>query len=349
MEDELLYRLAPSMLGLARHLRAIRWFALPLALGLTHLAFEHPAHAATPTKAKKKKKQPKKDGPSMDDNAGRDVDEGGTAPGTTDSKAAEPETQQVPAAKPKPAEAQPEPVKLEEDEDAPPEAQGPPEPPSPFSLNWIGLTIQQSFLVFGDVKGVCPAVNDAGKDVAGAAGYSCRDSQGLHRGGVYAGGGNEVHGGFGIADLRFLIGYDRVLGSNLMLGARFGIALLQSPSVVGTTAPMPFHGEAHLYYYFGESPLLNPGIRPFVGLAAGIAEVDGKVSVVYYKDHVGYENNLQGRLDVWRKVGPGFAAARAGFGFPFGHFMLNVEANIPILFNYVGVAPSIAAGLAYGF
>ncbi len=336
-------------LGLARHSRALRWLALPLSLGIASVALESPAHAATPSKTKSKKKAKKKAGPSMDDNAGRDVDEGGTAPGTTDSKSTEPETEQVPAAKPKPAETQPEQVKLEEEDDAPPEVQGPPEAPSPFSRNWISVTIQQSFLVYGDVKGVCPSVNDSNKEFPGAAGYSCRDAGGAHRGDVYAGGGNEVHGGFGLADLRFLVGYDRVLGSNIMLGARGGFAILQSPAVVGTTAPWPLHGEAHLYYFLGESPLMNPGIRPFLGVAAGIAEVDGKVSVTYYKDHVGYQNNLAGRLDVWRKVGPGFGAARAGIGVPFGHFMLNVEANLPIYFPYVGFAPSLDVGLALGF
>jgi len=334
-------------LGLARHLRALRWLALPLSLGITHVAFEPSARAATPTK-KSKKKSKKKAGPSMDDNAGRDVDEGGTAPGTTDSKSTEQETEQVPATKPKP-ETQPEQVKLEEEDDAPPEAEGPPEPPSPFSRHWVGVTIQQSFLVYGDQKGVCPSIDDNGKEFPGAAGYSCRDASGYHRGDVYAGGGNEVHGGFGLGDIRILVGYDRVLGTNLALGARFGFALLQSPAVTGTTAPMPIHGEGHLYYYFGESPFMNQGFRPYVGLAGGVAEVDGKVSVIYYKDHVGYQNNLQGRLDVWRKLGPGFAAARVGFGYPFGNFMLSVEANLPFYFAYTGFAPSLGAGLALGF
>jgi hypothetical protein len=332
------------MLGLARNPRALRWLALPLALGLTHVAFERPAAAAS----SKSKKSKKKTGPSMDDNAGHDVDEGGTAPGTTDSKAAEPEPPaQVPATKPAPVAAAP--AKVEEEDDAPPESKEPPAPPSPFPLNWLSVTIQQSFLVYGDVKGVCPSVDDAGHEYPGAAGYSCRDSTGVHRGAVYAGGGNEVHGGFGLADLRFLIGYDRVLGQNFMLGGRFGVAILQSPAVTGTTAPMPFHGEAHVLYYFGDSPFMSRSIRPFVGIAGGVAEVDGKVSVVYYDDHVGYETNKQGTLDVWRKTGPGFVAATGGFGIPFGSFMLNVELRFPYLFPYSGFAPSLAAGLAYGF
>src|SRR6187399_1727830 len=80
-EDELLYRLAPSMLGKLHPVRALRWLALPLALSMTHVVCEDHADAKP-----KKTKQKKKTGPSMDDNAGRDVDEGGTAPGTTDSK-----------------------------------------------------------------------------------------------------------------------------------------------------------------------------------------------------------------------------------------------------------------------
>jgi hypothetical protein len=346
--DELLYRLAASMLGLARIPKALRWLALPLALGLTHIAFEPSAHAASTKKAKKsKKKQPT--GGSMDDNAGKDTDVGGTAPGTTDSKTAAPE--EAPPEepkKPKPGETPAENVKLEEVDDTPAEVkeEG---PPSPFSLNWLSISVQQNLLIYGDVKGVCPSIDDNGVEHDGAAGYSCRDASGAHRGAVYAGGGNEVHGGVGLADLRFLIGYDRVLGQNITLGARVGIAILQSPAVTGTQAPMPVHGEARFGYYFGESPFMNKGFRPYVLGAVGFAEIDGKVSVTYYKDHVGYQNGQAGTLDVWRKTGPWFVAANAGLSYPFGDFAVNLDLRMAFLFPYIGFAPAATLGLGYGF
>ena len=51
----------------------------------------------------------------MDDNAGKDSDVGGTAPGTTDSKSteSEPEPTTIEQKKPKPSETQAENVQLE--------------------------------------------------------------------------------------------------------------------------------------------------------------------------------------------------------------------------------------------
>jgi hypothetical protein len=339
------------MLRLARTTRALRWLALPLALSFTHVVVERSAGATTTTtkKTKKsKKKQPT--GGSMDDNAGKDSDVGGTAPGTTDSKSTVPDEDAQPdlQKKPKPDETQAENVKLEEVDDTPAEVKES-GPPSPFSLNWITINVQQNLLIYGNVGGVCPSADANGHEYQGAAGYSCRDAGGLHRGDVYASAGNQVHGGLGLADLRFTLGYDRVFGQNFTLGLRAGFAILQSPAVTGTQAPMPVHGEARFAYFFGESPFMNRGLRPFVAASAGLAEIDGKVSVVYYENHVAYENNQQGTLEVWRKTGPWFVSADAGLSYPFGDFAVNLDLRMSVLFPYVGFAPGAILGLGYGF
>jgi hypothetical protein len=337
------------MLRIARISRAFRWLALPLALGVTHVAFESEADAQTATSKKKKKKGKKKKGPSMDDSAGQDVEAGGFAPGTKDSTTTQVEVVEEPEKKkPKPGETAAEEVTLEEVDEAPPESAEPEGPPSPFSLNWLSLTIQQNVLIYPNQPNVCPAVNDAGQPVNGAGGYSCRDADSLHKGAVYAGAGNEVQGGFGLADLRFMLGYDRVLVGKLTLGARFGVAILQSPALRGTKAPMPFHGEGKIAYYFGDSPFERKGIRPYVGFAVGIAQIHGKVSVTYYKDRIGYQNNKPGRVDVWRTTGPGFLALSGGFAYPFGDFALNVELRLQQTLGTPAIAPALAVGLAYG-
>jgi hypothetical protein len=338
------------MLGLARNHRALlRWLILPLALGLTHVAFESSAQATSSAKKSKKSKKKQPAGGSMDDNAGHDSDVGGTAPGTTDSKTSDtgeppPNPQADNQAKPPPP--PPPEAKVEEVDDAPPEK---PSEPSPFSLNWISFSVQQNLMIYGNVKGVCPSIDDAGHEYPSASGYSCRDANGLHRGDVYAGGGNEVHGGLGLADLRFLLGYDRVLGQNFTLGVRVGVAILQSPAVTGTQAPLPVHAEARVGYYFGDAPFMNRGFRPYVTLATGLAEIDSKVSVVYYKDHAGYQNNQSGTLDAWRKTGSWFVAANAGLSYPFGSFAVNLDVRMSFLFPYIGFAPAAILGLGYGF
>lgn len=325
---------------------AVRWLALPLAIGLTHVVVEERTAEAKTKKSKAKKKT----GPSMDDNAGRDVDEGGTAPGTTDSKVSDAKTgeiEMVDQTQPKKKKGpEPEPVVLEE-EDAPKEA---PDntPPPPYSLNWLSLMLQQDFLVYTDTKNVCPSADQNGNEYLGQAGYSCRDADGVYKEPVYSGAGNEVHGGFGLATLRINLGYDRVLASRLMLGARFGMLLLQAPAVTGSKAPKPVGGEARVAYYFGDSPFERQGIRPYASFAVGFAEVDGKVSVAYYKDHVGYQNNKQGRLDVWRTTGPGFAALSGGASLPLGSFMLSGEVRLQAMLGTFAFAPALAVTLGYG-
>jgi hypothetical protein len=335
------------MLRIARISRAFRWLALPLALGVTQVAFESDAEAKP---AKKGKKSKKKTGPSMDDTAGQDVEAGGFAPGTKDSKASEVEMidETEKKKKKKPGETEAEEVTLEEVDEAPPETAEPEGPPSPFSLNWLSFTVQQNALIYPTQPNVCPAVNDAGVPINGAGGYSCRDADGIHRGAVYGGAGNQVQGGVGLADLRFMLGYDRVLVGRLTLGARFGVAILQSPALTGTKAPMPFHGEGKVAYYFGDSPFERKGFRPYVGFAVGIAQIHGKVSVTYYKDRIGYQNNKPGRLDVWRTTGPGFLALSGGLAHPFGDFLFNAELRVQQTLGTPAVSPALALGLAYG-
>lgn len=329
------------MLGKPWTSRAFRWLALPLAISLTHVVVEERT-----AEAKTKKKSKKKTGPSMDDNAGKD-DVGGTAPGTTDSKASTSDVEMVDqTAPPKKKAPEPEPVILEE-EDAPPETKDE-GPPPPYSLNWLSLMVQQDFLVYGDTKGVCPSADQNGNEFAGQPGYSCRDADGVYSDPVYSGAGNEVHGGFGLATLRINLGYDRVLGSRLMLGARFGIMLLQAPAVTGSKAPKPVGGEARVAYYFGDSPFERQGIRPYTSFAVGFAEVDGKVSVVYYKDHIGYQTNKQGTLDVWRTTGPGFVALSGGASMPLGSFMLSGEIRLQAMLGTFAFAPALAVTLGYG-
>ncbi|HEV8480417.1 MAG TPA: hypothetical protein VGR66_06445 [Candidatus Eisenbacteria bacterium] len=307
---------------------------------MTHVVLEGSADAKT-----KKTKQSKKTGPSMDDNAGKE-NEGGTAPGTTDSQSSQVEMVDQTPKKKKPGEAEPEPVTLEE-EDAPPQSSEP-EAPSPFPLNWLSLMIQQDFLVYGSTPDVCPSVDINGKEFKGQGDYSCRDSAGVYKGDVYHGAGNQVHGGFGLGTLRINLGYDRVLGSQWQLGARFGMLLLQAPGVTGSKAPKPIGGELRAAYYFGDSPFERQGIRPFASVAAGFAEVDGKVSVQVYKDHIAYEAKHPTNLDAWRTTGPFFGAVSGGASIPFGNFMLSGELRAQLMLGNFAFSPAVALTLSYG-
>ena len=335
------------MLGLARTRRVSSLIAALVALSLG-TALPLSSADAKPGSARKGKKSKKKGG-SMDDNAGRDVDEGGLAPGSTDSKAAAPEDVPKPQPKkPKPGEE----VVLEE---TPAEAvvleeEAPPEPTGPESIrkNWFSFSVQKEALSFGSQKGVCPAADEFGNLAEGAAHYSCRDVTGVYQGRVYSLAGNEIKGGFAFATTRVLVGYDRVLMERLTLGTRVGYIFGLAPSLRHVKRSFPWHFELRSSFFFGAAPFERKSFRPYATLGVGIGEVDGNVSVEYYENNVGYQRGDIGKLDVWRRTGIGFGAAGLGVQYPIGPLAVNAEFRGLLMLGTPGMGLAGSLGIAYG-
>ena len=78
---------------------------------------------------------------------------------------------------------------------------------------------------------------------------------------------------------------------------------------------MPVHAELRGSYWFGQAPFAAGGLRGYLGLSGGLGEIDGRATVEYYIDEAGYQSNAKGKLDAWRKTGPGFVGLHGGLAY----------------------------------
>ena len=210
--------------------------------------------------------------------------------------------------------------------------------------NWLSLHFEQDLLLYSSQDQVC-ASNATGSPEA--ANYSC--FKGGARFGVSpgqdiaAGPGNKVSGGIGRGTSRILIGFDRLLGENVSVGLRLGYALFGRPA--GKDKFLPFHAEIRANYWFGSAPFEGSGVRPYLSLSGGLAEVDGRVSVEYYDPA-----RNKGTLDAWRKTGRGFAGLGFGLMLPFaGDNGIVPELRALKMFGASGTVFDVSLGYARGF
>jgi len=203
--------------------------------------------------------------------------------------------------------------------------------------NWLSLHFQQDLLFYSAQDQVCPSSVTGSP---GAPNYSCFPSGAQD---IAAGPGNALSTGLGRATSRILIGFDRLLGSNLSLGLRLGYAFGGRPPSVDKF--LPFHLELRANYWFGSAPFESSGLRPYVSLSGGLAEVDGRVEVEYY-DSAGSKRTL----DAWRKTGTGFAGLAFGILVPFaGDNGIVPELRAMQMFGASGTVLAASLGYARGF
>lgn len=209
--------------------------------------------------------------------------------------------------------------------------------PSKGSKNWLSLNFQQDLLLFSAQDNVCGS--GTGPD---AKNYSCFNGDAPFNGTIDSGAGNHVSGGVGRGTMRLLLGFDRVLTSNVSLGLRLGYAFGGRPA--GADKFSPLHLELRANYWFGSAPFEGSSVRPYLSLSGGLAEVDGKVSVEYY------ENAAKKSVDAWRKTGKGFAGLGFGAMIPFaGDNAIVPELRVMQMFGASGTVFALALGYARGF
>jgi hypothetical protein len=203
--------------------------------------------------------------------------------------------------------------------------------------NWLSLHFQQDLLLFTAQDQVCPP-NATGP---GAPNYSCFGGSAGQD--IAPGPGNSVSGGLGRATSRLLLGFDRLLSANLSLGLRLGYAFGGRPPSADKF--WPFHLELRGNYWFGKAPFERSGLRPYLSLAGGLAEVDSKVVVEYYNPA-----GTKGTFDAWRKTGKGFAALGFGVLVPFaGDNGIVPELRVMQMFGASGTVFDVSIGYARGF
>ena len=210
-----------------------------------------------------------------------------------------------------------------------------PEPPLK-KKTFVSIGLQQDFLFYPGDTGVCNEDIDL---------YDCFDYRGTeYEGPIYDGAGNEVPGGLSRATTRILIGYDRQLGANALLGVRLGYAFGGGPTPISGSGFLPWHAELRGAFYFGHRPFERRRIRPNLSLGMGLAEMSSHHAVDYWESQESYEDEAEaGTLDVWRRSGKFFIAP--GFG-----IMIPVAARgaITLDLRAMFMAGKSATGMALG-
>jgi hypothetical protein len=241
-----------------------------------------------------------------------------------------------------------------------------------YKKNWLGIHFAQDIAIIG------------GSDVCSVAsrsqnGYSCYVSGTTDQpfnDEPYPGSG--IATGMVVATRRILLSYDRALNPNITLGLRAGFAFSGGPpagkaAATATSAAsngtpyLPLHLEARLAYWFGKSVLSKKGLRPYVHVGGGLAQVDAKVKVSVADctpivDDNTYSQCAAGQggtavksqaqpytLDAWRKMGQGFITIGGGVVYAFKeNFGAQLNLNVMYMLPTSGPVLQPSLGLVYG-
>jgi hypothetical protein len=186
------------------------------------------------------------------------------------------------------------------------------------------------------------------------------------RGDAYPGTG--IGSGASAGTMRVLLSYDRAFSEHVSAGARLGYAFGGGPATSSGQSFLPVHAEGRINYWLRGTNA--SGLRPYVHVGGGIAQVDikkGDVTVRDCSEEAGraafldcieavnaYDSANQPELpsktlDAYRKLGNGFATAGGGVLLPLGgnaSVQLNVNAMLMLPSSGFVVQPSL--GLVYG-
>lgn len=234
--------------------------------------------------------------------------------------------------------------------------------PSGIRKNWVSVMfVPDVSIISGD--DIC---SRAGQEESS---FVCaREDGSRYSGTPEQGQGNNVNFGFGLATLRVLLAYDRLVLDNLALGLRAGIAF-RGASVDGASF-LPVHAEGRATYFIGKDPFASPGARPFVFLAGGLAQIDTPIEVQVVEDGEAcgaadpddfespctqpsggddVEERIQ-TLTAYKQAGNGFVGLGFGISYaPVDLMMLNLGVRVSMTLPVVTAVASPEAGVSFGF
>jgi hypothetical protein len=197
--------------------------------------------------------------------------------------------------------------------------------------NWLTLAVQMDFLLLPASNAACaggwPTMPNG--PPTNSANYTCFQGSTYYAGVPYTTSGDAVTGGPVFSTVRILAGYDRALG-NFTVGARLGAAFNGGPTTPATATAngksssfLPLHAEGRAAFWFGHDPFARTGLRPYVVVNGGVADVDGKVTALVYNgcptatvscagySH-DYANNIITPYNAWQRAGAGFVGGGIG-------------------------------------
>jgi len=187
------------------------------------------------------------------------------------------------------------------------------------------------------------------------------------RGDVYPGTGIDT--GAATGTLRVLLSYDHAVSERMSLGARLGYAFGGGPDTVDGRSFLPIHAEGRLSYWL--RGVDATGVRPYLHLGGGIAQVDlvkrditvrdcsEELERSAFLDCIQAQNAYDSAspqaqalptktLDAYRKLGNGFVTLGGGVLVPLGGAVgLQLNLNAMLMLPSVGFVLQPSLGLVY--
>ena len=247
-----------------------------------------------------------------------------------------------------------------------PEKQPEPEPekprPAEAKRNWITIAFSPD-IAFISGDDVCTKATQESDHIF------CTRKEGTHYVGTPTiGNADNITTGAALLTMRLTLGYDRLIGERITVGARLGFAFNGASD--GGASFLPVHAEARFGVWPGAAPFVRAGVRPFLFLAVGVAQVDSRVDVEILEDgkaceakkpsdagsvctkpsRDGFLEPRKQTVSAYKQAGLGFAAGGVGVQIapsPGIAFHLAVRGAI----TFPSVVPVITpeAGFALGF
>jgi hypothetical protein len=149
------------------------------------------------------------------------------------------------------------------------------------------------------------------------------------------------------------VGYERLVFYETTVGARVGYTFFgKGPPALGEFFPLS--GEVSVTRFLDHDPFRRSGITAFVKLAGGFSMVDLRGSLHVREDLTRPltqgGNDLDQRVDLWKRAGDGYISAGGGATFRTSqNFGLRVEVGVAQTFPYPATLVKGAVGAEVGF
>jgi hypothetical protein len=196
----------------------------------------------------------------------------------------------------------------------------------PYKKHWLSLTVGMDLM---PMSGTDLCNIDAG--YSESYGIQCYDpaNQRVNVPGA------SIQQGVVPGQLRVKLGYDYALMERLSLGARVGMAFLNThPTGINEPAFLPIHAEARGTYHF--TSLAKGGIRPSLYAAVGFGEANGKI--------------VAGSTQIYKVAGRIFAAPGGSLAYMFTPNMgVAADVQLMLLFPAGGLAIAIHPALSFTY
>ncbi len=235
-------------------------------------------------------------------------------------------------------------------------------PSGPWKKNWFGLHVAQDLAIVGG-SDVCSQASQNNEGFA--CFYKGTEDQYLFN--PQPGVANKISTGIAPATTRFMLSFDRVFTKNIAIGARAGFAIGGGPAAGANKDVkfLPIHGELRGSYWFGKEPFVKTGLRPYIHVGGGVAQVDAKLPVTVRDCADGQKNPdltsvkyeacsrgaAQGaplELDAYKKLGQSFVTVGGGAMYALSPNS-GLQLNVNIMFMLPTTGQVIQPSLGYVF